>query len=263
MMKLFSPVLFFLLFTHFLTAQTDTVFVNSSGVICNRDQAARYRFYSNDSEGSLLKEFDKKGQLRRESRLSALPPSEVKEGLTTEYLESGEKVRETIYSKGLKSGPTKAFYPDGKLSFEGSFENDKPNNVHYWYFTDGKVRRKEEFSNGKMTKGECYTLTGMDTTYYPAEQMAIFPGDLNTYLRNAIKYPKAARKSGIEGKVFLKFVVEKDGSIQECKVIRSVDPLLDAEAVRVVMEMPRWEPAKQEGKAVRIEYNLPISFKLQ
>jgi TonB family protein len=246
-----------------LNAQSDTIFVNASGVFCGRDQASRYRFYSNDYKGSLVKEYDMKGQLRRESRLSALPPSEVKDGLTTEYLASGEKVLETTYSRGLKSGVSKAFYPDGKVSFEGSYENDKPINIHYWYFTDGLVRRKEEFANGKMTKGECYTKLGMDTTYFPAEQMAVFPGDLNKYLSHSIKYPRAAQEKEIEGKVFLKFVVEKDGSIKECKVIRSVDPLLDAEAVRLVMEMPRWEPAKQEGKPVRIEYNLPVNFKLQ
>ncbi len=262
-MKTLFPRIFLLFFSNLLCGQSDTLFVNADGFLCKRDQAKRYRLYTADSQGALLKEFDMNGTLRIESRLGKMPPSEMKDGLTKEFIASGEKVRETIYSRGMKHGTVKAFYPDGNMSFEGVFENDQPIKLHSWYYPDGSLRRKEEFINGKMSKGVCFTPVGKDTSYFPAEQVAVFPGDLNNYLVTHIKYPKTCRKKGIEGKVFLRFVVEKDGTIQTCKVIRSVDPLLDEEAVRVVLEMPRWEPARQEGKSVRIEYNLPVSFKLQ
>ena len=98
------------------------------------------------------------------------------------------------------------------------------------------------------------------------EQMPSFPGGdkaLLEYLSNNIKYPVVAQENGVQGRVVVSFVVEKDGSITDVKVVRSVDPSLDKEAARVVKSMPRWIPGKQNGSAVRVKYNVPVSFKLQ
>lgn len=92
-----------------------------------------------------------------------------------------------------------------------------------------------------------------------------FPGGqdaLMTYLATNLKYPANAQENGKEGRVIMQFVVDKDGTITEPKVIRSVDPELDAEATRVIMAMPKWEPATQRGKAVRVRFTLPIIFRL-
>ena len=98
------------------------------------------------------------------------------------------------------------------------------------------------------------------------EEQASFPGGteaLYKFLRENIKYPPAARENGIEGKVFLKFVVEKDGSVSNVKVMRDIGSGCGAEAVRVVKSMPKWTPGKQRGRAVRSEYSLPVSFSLR
>ena len=98
------------------------------------------------------------------------------------------------------------------------------------------------------------------------EQMPSFPGGssaLMQYLANNIKYPVVAQENGVQGRVVVSFVVEKDGSISDVKVVRSVDPSLDREAQRVVRSMPRWIPGKQNGSAVRVKYNVPVSFRLQ
>ncbi|MBR5635066.1 MAG: energy transducer TonB [Prevotella sp.] len=98
------------------------------------------------------------------------------------------------------------------------------------------------------------------------EQMPSFPGGdaaLMQYLSNNIKYPVVAQENGVQGRVVVSFVVEKDGSITDVKVVRSVDPSLDKEAQRVVKSMPKWIPGKQNGSAVRVKYNVPVSFKLQ
>ena len=97
------------------------------------------------------------------------------------------------------------------------------------------------------------------------EQMPEFPGGQEAmfkFLSATIIYPKEARDNGIEGKVFVNFTIEKDGSINEVKVIRGVHPLLDEEAVRVVESFPKWKPGKQKGKTVRVSYNLPLNFVL-
>jgi len=77
-----------------------------------------------------------------------------------------------------------------------------------------------------------------------------------------IKYPEQAVKEGIQGRVTVRFIVEKDGSISDVKPVLSVHPLLNKEAVRVVKSMPKWTPGKQNGKPVRVRFNLPVMFKL-
>ena len=98
------------------------------------------------------------------------------------------------------------------------------------------------------------------------EEMPEFPGGmakLAEYLAKNIKYPQLARESGIQGRVFINFVVENDGSVTNVKVMRSLGGGCDEEAVRVVKSMPKWKPGKQRGKPVRVSYNLPVNFKLQ
>lgn len=86
---------------------------------------------------------------------------------------------------------------------------------------------------------------------------------LRAWIAKAIEYPVIAQENGIQGKVYVTFVVDKDGSISEAKVIRGVDPSLDKEALRVVNALPKWKPGKQRGKPVRVSYTVPISFVLQ
>lgn len=98
------------------------------------------------------------------------------------------------------------------------------------------------------------------------EEMPSFPGgdaECMRFLSKNIKYPTIAQENGIQGRVILQFVVNKDGSIVDVTVARSVDPYLDKEAVRVVKMMPKWTPGKQRGKPVRVKYTLPVMFRLQ
>ena len=98
------------------------------------------------------------------------------------------------------------------------------------------------------------------------EEMPAFPGGeakLMEYVAKNIKYPQIARETGIQGRVFVGFVVEPDGSVSNVKVLRGIGGGCDEEAMRVVKSMPKWKPGKQRGKAVRVSYMLPVNFKLQ
>ena len=104
-----------------------------------------------------------------------------------------------------------------------------------------------------------------DSIYNIVEQMPEFPGgvaEMMTYLSGNIKYPEEAKDKGISGRVFIGFVVEKDGSVNQVKVMKGIGGGCDDEAVRVVKAMPKWKPGMQKGKPVRVSYMLPISFKL-
>ena len=98
------------------------------------------------------------------------------------------------------------------------------------------------------------------------EEMPSYPGGdqkLMEFVAKNIKYPQIARETGIQGRVFVGFVVEPDGSVSNVKVLRGIGGGCDEEAMRVVKSMPKWKPGKQRGKAVRVSYMLPVNFKLQ
>lgn len=134
-----------------------------------------------------------------------------------------------------------------------SFDVDKENN----YSPDGDIVDEEFF----------YIDEPLDTNaiYFVVEDLPEFPGGtqaLADYLRDNIKYPELCRKDSIQGRVIISFVVEKDGSINSAEVVKSVHEQLDAEALRVISAMPRWNPGKQRGKTVRVKYTLPVNFRL-
>lgn len=120
-----------------------------------------------------------------------------------------------------------------------------------------EASKKDEVKENATTTEEAFMVV---------EQMPEFPGgiqELMSFLSKNIKYPASAMKNNIQGRVIVQFVVEKDGTPTEFNVIRSVDPTLDAEALRVMKEMPKWKPGMQKGQAVRVKYTVPVSFKLQ
>jgi len=105
-----------------------------------------------------------------------------------------------------------------------------------------------------------------EQVFVVVEEMPEFPGGelaLRKYIAKAIVYPTIAQENGIQGKVFVNFVVNKDGSVSNAKIARGVDPSVDQEALRVVSTLPKWKPGKQRGVPVRVSYTVPISFKLE
>jgi len=98
------------------------------------------------------------------------------------------------------------------------------------------------------------------------EDMPKFPGgdaELLRWIARSVKYPVIAQENGITGRVHMNFVINESGNIENIVVVRGVDPSLDKEAIRVIKKMPKWEPGKQRGKAVKVSFSLPINFQLQ
>lgn len=102
--------------------------------------------------------------------------------------------------------------------------------------------------------------------FFIVEEMPEFPGGeaaLRQFIAQSVKYPVIAQENGIQGRVYVTFVVDADGGISDPRVARGVDPSLDKEALRVVSMLPKWKPGKQRGKPVRVSYTVPINFQLQ
>ena len=106
---------------------------------------------------------------------------------------------------------------------------------------------------------------GQQSVYDIAEQAPAFPGGsqaMRQFIKDNLRYPQAAKENGIQGRVILQFVVDETGQVTDPKVLRSIDPSLDAEAIRLVSSMPRWTPGQQDGKVVAVRYTIPVTFSL-
>lgn len=140
---------------------------------------------------------------------------------------------------------------------------NKDGNVSSLVFEKGDPEQGTRPEEIMEASGE---LTTEEEVFFIVEEMPEFPGGeeaLRNFIAQHIDYPDIAQENGIQGKVYVTFVVSPDGSVKNAKIARGVDPVLDQEALRVVNTMPRWSPGKQRGKAVNVAYTVPISFKLQ
>ena len=127
------------------------------------------------------------------------------------------------------------------------------------------IEEMQEFSGPVFDKvEEMQEFSG--PVFDVVEEMPQFPGGpsaLFEYISKNIQYPKEAEVNGIQGRVIVTFIVEYDGSVSNAKVAKSLDPSLDREAQRLVKSMPHWIPGKQNGKPVRVNYTVPVTFRLQ
>ncbi|HPE75219.1 MAG TPA: M56 family metallopeptidase [Draconibacterium sp.] len=127
----------------------------------------------------------------------------------------------------------------------------------------------DSLGNVLLTKKAAEVLKTLDSDeqiFFIVEDMPEFPGGemaLRTYIANAVKYPVTAQEKGIQGKVYVTFVVGKDGFVKNTSIAKGVDPSLDSEALRVINNLPKWKPGIQKGVPVNVSYTVPINFKLQ
>jgi protein TonB len=104
-----------------------------------------------------------------------------------------------------------------------------------------------------------------DEVFVVVEEQAEFPGGLDSmyaYIQKNLKYPEKAKAEGIEGRVFVSFIIEKDGSISNVKILRGIGGGCEEAVVEMIKNMPKWKPGKQRGKPVRFQFTLPIKFEL-
>lgn len=157
---------------------------------------------------------------------------------------------------------------DGKIKIEG---NEADLEKYKAMFSDnpGFEIISDSLGNTFLIKKEIIQPKSLDTNaevFFIVDDMPEFPGGelaLRQHIAGAVKYPDDAQKNGIQGKVYVTFVVSKDGTVADAKIARGVNPSLDAEALRVVSTLPKWVPGKQKGQAVNVSYTVPINFVLQ
>lgn len=176
----------------------------------------------------------------------------------------------------------KDFYLTGELQMSGTYssENYKEKDGAFVYYNkNGNKSSEGEFLKNKMIgKWAYYDNNGIVIKEEVIEEVADevfqfsiieikpeFPGGMKAlmkFLSKTVKYPEAAIKKGIEGRVFVQFIINKKGKVVKVEVVRGVDPYLDREALQVIKRMPNWKPGIQRGKPVKVSYIIPINFKL-
>jgi len=265
---------------------------------CSKSKAEFYRIVNYDEKGEPIGkiiDYFITGELQAEIEgalnIDKVEASKSKYiGFSTVYYKSGEKQFENIrnnqglivtnkswykngqlrrcneYKDGYLNGKIKEWDEEGKIQKEIDYNNGNIDGKFLIYWNNGNLKRIDEYENGKLISGKCFNTDGEEISYFNYEIMPKFIGgdvELAQFLSKNIIYPQKAKKKGIEGKVFVKFAVNIDGTISDVFITQGTDKELDKEAIRVVKAMPNWSPGMQDGKAVKVYFVLPINFKIK
>ena len=161
-------------------------------------------------------------------------------------------------------GKFRKWYENGQLWMDLNYERNSLTGEIMTYWDNGKIKRIELFQRGKSIKGECYNREGKVINYVPFETLPHQPNGeraMFEFLERNLKYPVEVQKQGIQGKVILKLAIEKDGKIDDVKVLRSVIYELDKAAIWLVKCLPKFVPGTEDGELVRSYVILPVVFK--
>lgn len=179
------------------------------------------------------------------------------------------------YQSGIKTGTWKTYTKDNRLEVESNYVNGKLNGKQVYYDSLSNVIKENMFKLGELVN------TAEDTTSYRiAEEMPRFQGcedleldpkELNScaqrkllqYIYSHLRYPREARRLNVEGTALIKFVVDKDGSLIDIKVLSGVCQAIQERSLELIQQMPKWRPGYQDGKPVKVQYTLPIVYRLK
>ncbi len=205
-------------------------------------------------------------KLQMSGYYSSLDSDGIRDGHFVYYSDGGFVIKEGNYEHDIKAGEWKYYYANSKNikriehSKNGIFSGESTS-----YYENGKIKDKEVYDEKtNSTIYIQYDEAGKEITHTSyTEVMPKPPYNLNSYIAKNMKYPRKARKNNITGRVDVKFTVDIDGKITNTSVLKHIDPQLDAEALRIISEMPPWNPGTQNGVPVKVYFTQPIIFNLQ
>lgn len=166
-----------------------------------------------------------------------------------------------------KEGRVRIWYASGQLKSQAHYQAGKLERQLITYWPNGQIKRNDFFQHDSCIAGKCFDSTGSEVAHFPYRIMPRFPGgadNLNLFLAKNIKYPESDHRTGKEGKVLVRFVVNTQGAVENIHIIRSPSPDMSQEVVRLLtQQMPRWLPGKIDGEAIKVYYTLPVIFRLK
>ena len=193
-------------------------------------------------------------------------------GVVRNYALSG-KLRSSVSYESIRRkilhGTFETWFDSGQMSYHAEFAHNQPVGELRLYYPSGQLKRRQTMDAAHAGTGECFLENGQPTVFFEFEVMPIysegngsFDAMVRAIMRN-VKYPKDARKAGVEGKVLVGFVVTPKGEVAQTKVVKGVFPSVDAAALWAVQQLKPFVPGKQDGKPVEVSFTVPITFRLE
>jgi len=262
------------------TEQRIAYFDKRGNRLSNETGAIAYRTATPSGDIFLIRDYTIAGRLYFEAECSEYTPKLIYHGKMKRYFDNGKVSEEGNYKDGANDGEVTFYYRETGKPKERVEYVDKKTRYKQIFSEDGQ----EMLVNGrgvitdKDDNGEtiytllrnyeyfsCYKLNGKDSVFLTLYQEAEYPGgvtQLSQDISSKIKYPKSARKAGIEGTVYVQFIINKSGGMEDIEIIRGIGAECDAEALRVISELKTWKPGIQRGKVMKSRYVLPLKFGL-
>lgn len=190
-------------------------------------------------------------------------------GSVTRYFPDGKIYEKANYSnvkKGELEGKCVRWFDNGQMQISEEYSANKRNGTLLTYYSNGGLRRREEYQNGVSVKSECFSA---DNKPIPCSDYVLFPeypGGVNKLmkeLQSEITYPRKQIRKNITGQVFVRFIIDKSGVIKASSITKSLDPILDAAALRAVSSLRSWTPGRLDGELTETLFTLPVTFTIQ
>ncbi len=209
-----------------------------------------FAFYKQHGNKGIETRFHREDSVVKESVEFSINGNRKKRSKFTNYYTNGQIHYEKYYKpKSKKVGPRLARTMDSLIS----------------YYESGAIKRKEYYDKALKKNNVCYDLNGHEIPFVPFIKQAQYPGGqkaLNSYLSKHIKYPKKARRRKKQGTTYVRFQVCTDGKLCNFEITKSIDPDMDKEVLKVLKNMPPWEPGTRDNKKVKTYFSLPVQFSL-
>ncbi len=182
------------------------------------------------------------------------------------FYDNGQLEDSMFYVNDELNGTCFSYYESGQLKAKGKYIEGEFNDSLLTYYASGNKKRIDFYENGELIKGSIYDEKGMALPYENYYVEAEYPGGNEAMMRfisNNVVFPQEAINYGIEGKVYVQFIVDSLGNVKKPKVVRSISPILSEAAIEVIEKMPNWTPGRKDGENHDSYFRLPINFSLE
>jgi TonB family protein len=245
-------------------------------------EATYYRTVEPQQGKYLVKDFYKATDtIQMEAVCSKVTPTVIQDGPATFYHKNGSIERTGLYAQGLPVGLHKSYYSNGNPRSVNVFKEKEKLIAQYWSATgqpllingSGIITEKSEYIDGTVfievkdsVQLRGYSVDKSDTIYSHTQTPAEYRGGMESFYRGiakTVKYPATARRNGVQGRVFVQFIVDKNGVLTDAKVIKGIGSGCDTEALVACLQQKDWLPGSYNGKPIKMLMVLPVTFRLQ
>ncbi len=223
---------------------------------------------SEETEAGIITLYRIKGDsmimLEQGSYATVFQPRKV-HGQLVKWYPNGNRFSVKSFNEGVPHGVDMEWYSNDSLKHSIGYKQGQYDGALKTYYKTGVLKREELYQEGKQVYGKCYNEKGEEIPFTPYREMPLFPGgeqEMMKYLGKNIRYPAKSHRTGTSGVVLVRFVVHKDGSLDNFSIVQGVNEELNNEALRVIKKMPNFKPGTLEGQPVPMLYTLPIRFTL-